>query len=502
MVKPAILLSLIIWSSLLAEAGMIQGITLENFTGLPLARARLTLERLEGDRLKPVATVTAARDGRFAFGPLEEGYYQLSAVRPGFAQGRYGQRRNGGPGSAVFVSREGVQFVELRLKRLGLVTGRTLDENLVGLPGVPVFAYTTGVPMRIVASATSDDLGVYRITGLPFGKFLIRTGSAQMDDSFNLLPTYHPFSSTLLRDARSVVVELDGETPNVNVQPIAGSLASLAVAVTGCLGVAQVTLSSDTGRKQVTAPCNLEAVVFHALAPGEYEILAEGEADRQKLAAFTFLQLDASRREIGLALRPLVDFRVRLADGAGPAIENAGVIVRRRDLAGEGPDVAVTSDRVALTPGFWQITARPPAGSYLADVKVDAGGYRRTRRDPNPEWFEFWLDSPIQASVSLSSQPAQLSGHVSAGGKGAIFAPVYLVPTTAQARRRMNGPRVTRTDVSGNYRFDGLAPGTYLVLSSLDVTEISEEALAEGAQTIKIGEGRSGTQDLVLYQLP
>ena len=55
MCRTVIVLSLIGWLSFVANAGMIKGIALENLTGLPLARTRLTLVRLEGDRLKPVA---------------------------------------------------------------------------------------------------------------------------------------------------------------------------------------------------------------------------------------------------------------------------------------------------------------------------------------------------------------------------------------------------------------------------------------------------------------
>ena len=54
MFKSALLFSLIIWFGFAARAGTIEGITLENFTGLPLARSRLTLQRLEGDKLKQV----------------------------------------------------------------------------------------------------------------------------------------------------------------------------------------------------------------------------------------------------------------------------------------------------------------------------------------------------------------------------------------------------------------------------------------------------------------
>ena len=500
--RAVVVLSLIAGLGCVLQAGVLRGIALENLTGLPLARARVSLARLEGDRLKPVAAVIASRSGEFAFASLEEGYYQITGVRTGFAEARFGQRRNNAPGSPIFVSRDGSIFIELRLKRFGAITGRAVDENHVGMPGIRVVAYTVGIPMRIVGSAACDDRGAYRIAGLLPGHYLVRTGPAQLEDGLSLLPTYHPFTSVMVREARAVPVDLDVDTTDVDIQPVPGNLASLVVRVTGCLGVAQVTLSSDTGRKHANAACQ-GAIGFSGLAPGEYEVLAEGDGDReQKVAAFLAFHFQ-NDREIGLPLRPLPDFALRLADGAGLALRDLAVTARRRDLAGEGPERALTGDRVQLPPGSWQITIHPPVSHYLADLKVDAGNYRCSRKDADPDWYEFCLDFSSRASVLLSSHPAQLVGRVTLDGNAAIAAPVYLLPITPQTRRRVNGLRTTQTDVDGNYRFDGLAPGTYLVLSSLDLTEVNEETMAAShARTITIEEGRTVTQDLDLYRLP
>jgi hypothetical protein len=70
-------------------------------------------------------------------------------------------------------------------------------------------------------------------------------------------------------------------------------------------------------------------------------------------------------------------------------------------------------------------------------------------------------------------------------------------------RRRMNGPRVGQTDVNGNYRFEGVAPGPYLILSTFDLVEVSEESLLAGrALAITLEEGRKLTQDLIVSEIP
>jgi hypothetical protein len=241
------------------------------------------------------------------------------------------------------------------------------------------------------------------------------------------------------------------------------------------------------------------------LAPGEYEVLAEGQTERKEnVARFSSLYVDSGlQSKLNLGLTPFPELRLKMSDtSAGVPLRDAGIAIRRRDAAGEGPEVAVTSDRMPLLPGHWQITARPPAMYYLADINT--GGARRPRRDPSPEWFEFQLDSaPIQAVATLSPQAGQISGRVRMTGSGDIAAPVYLLATTPLTRRQMNGTRVTQTDANGNYRFDGLAPGNYLLLSSFDLTEVNEETMLSGrAQSIVLEEGRKINQDLSVTDIP
>ena len=48
--------------------------------------------------------------------------------------------------------------------------------------------------------------------------------------------------------------------------------------------------------------------------------------------------------------------------------------------------------------------------------------------------------------------------------------------------RRMGGARLTRTDASGKFRFDGLAPGDYRLMSSAELESVAavDGAAAQG----------------------
>ena len=63
--------------------------------------------------------------------------------------------------------------------------------------------------------------------------------------------------------------------------------------------------------------------------------------------------------------------------------------------------------------------------------------------------------------------------------------------------------QTTRTDLRGAYRFDGLAPGIYRVLATLEYQAPDEAAMEQaGARQIQV-EARSDLQpDLDLYTRP
>lgn len=481
-----------------AHAATIKGIAVENLTGFPVARAQVTLIKLGSSGYRTIQSVNTGRPGTFQFNNLADGYYQLLATRPGFAEARAGQSYKGGAGTPIFVEGDQTGVAELRLKRLGLVTGRILDDNSVGLPRVPVSAYTSTLPRRILGTAVSDDLGVYRVTGLPPGNYLIRTGTARIAQYEEVIPTYHPFASINTRDARAVNVTLDNEVRDIDIAPVAGRTLTLEIRITGCVGLAQITVSSDHGRHQVAAACNQDAVTVTGLATGEYEVLAEGEANGQKLAAFAMLQLNNPKQQAILNMTPLPSLHLRVDGSLSPT--QAGIRLRRCDLAGEGSIVELTNNPMRIQPGYWQIAARPPGGSaYLSDITFDMRGKRTRNTNRDPDWFEFLLDSEMaQVSVMLASSPASVSGKVKAIGTEAIGAPVHLLPLTPETRRKGNGTRTTYASQDGTFRFDGLPPGSYLVLASLEATELTEEALSGRAQPVTLSEGQSLVLELAL----
>ena len=72
---------------------------------------------------------------------------------------------------------------ELRLRRLGAVAGMVWDENQVGLPEQDVIVYEATRPPKMAARGKTDDRGVYRITGLPPGEYVVATAQPSVSAS-------------------------------------------------------------------------------------------------------------------------------------------------------------------------------------------------------------------------------------------------------------------------------------------------------------------------------
>ena len=170
------------------QAADIKGTVVENQTGHPVARAAVSLESVPGGSgLRRSARTNI--NGFFEFPTLPAGVYLLTAARTGFATVQYGQKQWKSAGMPVTVAENDSAVLNIRLPRYGAIAGTVLDENDVGLPDHDVIAYRNTQPPRPAARAKSDDRGMFRISGLEPGSYLVRTAGKQYED-ISYLPTF------------------------------------------------------------------------------------------------------------------------------------------------------------------------------------------------------------------------------------------------------------------------------------------------------------------------
>jgi hypothetical protein len=468
-----------------AHTSVIQGIAIENASSAPLARTRIKLQRVGGSSgLTAVGNLIAGRMGQFVFTGLSEGLYVVSAVRPAYADTVYVAKPGDSRSSLVQVGKDSNYFAEVRVKRLGVVSGRIVDENRIGIPGVNVLAYTASIPLRVAAQGKTDDRGVYRVFGLPKGKYYVRNAPLQLDDGPGLLPTFYPHG-TMAKDAGTVNVDLDRETTEVDIMPMHGTLFTISGGVMCNTGTATVVLSSDTGRKQMTVPCGGK-FSFPELAPAQFELL--GYEPVQKVASWVAFSADRDR-DLGLQLREYPD----LTNGT-----RGQVMIRRRDLAGEHEVSPLPAGRyVSILPGMWDMTAVAPAGKYIDTLYVSPEWSRQTR--PAGDWYEFQARdaSNLGIGMRLGERTASLAGVVKQRGDVAPGVPVFLYPVLPETRVRNAGNRLGFSDENGRFRFDGLPPGRYLVAASFEISTPTEDTMrAARADEVTLAEGATEERTL------
>jgi hypothetical protein len=487
-----------------AHAGVVQGTVQEYASGYSLSRTVVRLvpvPRADNVNLKELQLRTAGA-GQFVFFNIPDGYYFLIATRNGYFPGAYGQRRPNGQGTPILITRDSDLFAQLRMHRKGALTGRVLDENGVGIEGVPVVAYRAHLPLRVVGQGTSDDRGVYRIHGLDSGKYWVRATAHTLDDGSGILPTFGP-QSREVREARAHEVRLDDDTPDADVRAEFGTLFSLSGPVDCLEGSARVTLSSETLRRTTEVGCQGK-YTFISLSPAVYEVSAVTLTGAESGFFEAYIDKQRSDATVKLAPAPVVEFIARRA-GSSTRIP-ASVSGRRHDLYDAEPEQKIETPRATLTAGFWEITAAAGPDQYIESV----GSRFAQARHPIPieqsiEWFDVFIEMqrPQQVSIVVADGAAKIAGTVMKEAKGVPGGPVFLWPVSEAGKRSLKGYRMVIADTEGKYQFDGLPPGDYRMLATYDFTEIDEAALDEGlAVTVHATASQKTTADLPLWVSP
>ncbi len=465
------------------QAGTIQGVVLEHASGRPLARSIVRLDPVpqsSGSQGHPLSQ-RVGLSGTFVFPTIDPGIYLLTVAHDGYFPGAFGQRVPLGHPVPIEVTADSTLFAEVRLRHKGAVMGRIFDENGVGAAGIPVVAYRARLPMRLAGSALSDDRGVFRIPGLEAGKYWVRSEAYRLVDGTGWLPTFGTVAREV-REARVQQVTYDNDTPDADISPETGALFRIGgQIICGAVGPLVVTLSSETGRRsmQTECPANFQTSYhFEGLAPGVHEVFAELEGGAA--AGFTELYLE-HEMNVNLLVTPATaaEFEVLRASSYAELHIPIKVFGRRQDLAEVETEQEIKLPRATLSPGHWEMRAVVPGGQYVESIEAQRGSPRRTWNVEHPsDWFEVYIDSRYnRIQISVSSRAATIAGKVTADGKPAPGAPVFLWPVAESARRSLNGSLQTLTDVEGRYRFDSLPPGEYRALASFDVNEIDQDLM-------------------------
>ncbi len=474
-------------------AAVIRGVVVDDQTSRPLARAQVALT--------PIAPTPSAgqnvrtdRFGNFAF-VTAAGAYVVKASRRGFISMEYGQKRWNSAGAPLEVAENASAYLTLRLPRFSGITGTLVDENDIGIPSGDVAAYRFAEPPQLVTRARADERGVFRLSGLEPGYYLVRSAAFE-EDGISYVPTFSR-ETEKAAESRPVEVMLDRDATEVYVKPAQGRLFTLAVSVNPpTLPGIRVTLVSDMGRQTTSGGL----ARFNSLAPGDYEIFAE-TGEGPLYAAYRSLPGMSRDANVQLDLRPVQDTQILLYPMTAAGWGVVRLAARRRDLAGRGDPqfLNVTNGRATLAPGRWEVRLTPPPGHYVSGF---SGNFRQDPGTRPEGWNEFTAGFSYSMRFTLSTAPATVSGIVKSNGKPVAGAPVILEPYDSLRRKRQLDLISTRADMEGRYRFDELAAGEYRIFATFEYRNpSSDEMEAAGARGIRLAQGDSLQQDLDLFAI-
>ncbi|HJQ71267.1 MAG TPA: carboxypeptidase-like regulatory domain-containing protein [Blastocatellia bacterium] len=164
------------------------------------------------------ARTTADKEGRYRFTAVAAGRYTVSPLVPGLVVPQ--EPNSYYVGKLVTVSEgEEVDGVDFALTRGGVITGRVTDdkgrpaiEQYLSLLRVDERGQKTGDQMSNFFDFHTDDRGVYRVYGLPEGRYLVSVGESRDEDSVRIGAvggyyerTFHPNTT---EQSRATIVEV------------------------------------------------------------------------------------------------------------------------------------------------------------------------------------------------------------------------------------------------------------------------------------------------------
>ncbi|MDT7540454.1 MAG: hypothetical protein QOE33_358 [Acidobacteriota bacterium] len=203
--------------------------------GKPAANVAVALTSADFtiERNRTAGRATTDAEGRYKIANVAAGRYRLQALAPLYSSP---DDRGGSPfnsGKIVTVgANETVENIDVSLVRGGVITGRVTNSE-----GKPVIAERVSVTSADQPNATgpgawivspfdfeTDDRGVYRIYGVPPGRYVVSVGQARDAGMISVGPaaaqyqrTFYP-NATDATEAKPVEITSGGEASNVDIQ--------------------------------------------------------------------------------------------------------------------------------------------------------------------------------------------------------------------------------------------------------------------------------------------
>lgn len=503
--------------------------------GIPVKKVTVTLAPAQGDSAgggsqQQYAAVTDPQ-GHFQIEGVQPGDYRVTLERNGFVSTNR-RSRTYSSASLTIAAGQDVTGLLFRMLPAGVIEGKILDDDGDPLRGAEVTA-VAAANQNAVSGGQSNDLGEYRITGLPSGEYVVMAQSGQQPTLINLkprepkvyAPTFYP-GTTDRRQATKIQVHAGDEVgANFNLVPsktftVRGSVSGIATQRpqnTNDPGEATVVLYPLEGQvgQQFQGPLLTNATFeVGGVLPGSYnaQVIAPSPDGWSPIRTSQTIEVrDADVDGVQLSPEPPSQihgqFRMDTNNGQIPNWTQLNIQIDPDDRENsDGP----FAGSVAKDGSF---TLQVPAGNYHVVVTSNSNG---------ESWRDFIVkevllngtdvgDSGFSLAGGLTSleivasaQGSTIEGNVvDEDGKPVPNIPVVCIPDASRRKRRDIYQQVT-TDRQGHFALRGLNPGEYQVFTQDDAADdisdpdfVSEhQALGQSVQL------DSGERKAIVLKLP
>lgn len=503
------------------------GVVTNSVTGQPLLRAHVVVRRfanLPNDAPQRYGALTNA-EGKFTIAPLPPGSYLVFADRVGFVPKANTQQM---ADSVVLGPGDKKDDLKLALTPTGAINGRVLDAEGKPVEGATVAAEGSDSN----SGATTDDKGQFRIGGLRPGRYRVKASPQNLlfppetrtdgTEDVHYSPTYYP-ASLAETSAMRVQVQPAAEVSGIDIRLLRAPIFTASGSVSGVPAGSRVSIQVDktsrsgfNPRSYIVAKPDGSFRVW-SLDPGKYTLVARSSEQVSPRVMYS------APVEIEVAGVDLENIELRLIS----PFDISGQVRFEDEQARQPPQ---PPDR----PGQQQAAARPtpPRRVMLRPIAGIRGGDQSVDIDVDDS-FMLQKVPPGRYHVGLSWGPAYIKAvrlgsietegeilDVSNGPAGALTLVVSsLTCEVSGTVTGSNGPvagarvalvaeeddplsnRITTANASGIYKFSGIPPGNYKLLSAEDdaISQIRQARMEDYADILESIELRAGdklTKDL------
>ncbi len=517
------------------SAGAIAGVVVDRTRNAPLRRAIVTLSTVESPPQDAVAWTDNA--GRFAFGYLPAGQYELRVTKNGYQPGAYGTDDPRRPPTAIqLVPGEVRNDLVFRMQLVTTISGLVLDEDGDPVAGVQISALRQGWQRQKRQllpgpGAVTDSDGRYRISGLIPGRYAllasanrpvvktspdVSAGSPAIRYAYGR--QYYP-GTDQASAATLINIEAGRDYPQIDFRLAARPVTHIEGKILVPDGVASLDQPSVNivagdmpNRMDFGAGVSKPEYTFRfdQLPAGSYTLVAQASAEGKRYRGMQKIEVGPDGlRDLAVSVEPGVELSGTVSV-AGPdatkVIPSFVSLTPGDGLPATGPPLRANVGKdghftiPGVLPGVWDINTGPiPPGGYIKSMYLGD-------QDVLTEEMVIRASTSAPLKIVLATQGASLSGDVENGGQR-VRAVVLLAPT-GNLRHVLSFYKSATTDAQGHFQLKGVPPGEYKLYAfdQFDPQSIQDPEflppLEPSGVPVTLKEGDNPPQKLVLRANP